>query len=213
MSLLEIFKLDIYMRIAVALVDGHINVYEALDYQDETLKGTHTAKSGLFLRDFPGRLLLYPAESATCAMIFFGGDQTDAGIAALCGLAAGLVDMTLSKLDGHFKEFKILIDIFVGIVTGLIGGLFHQHLADGVCLKSIFLGTLYWFFYGTAFVVGILEIIAGELQTGVTRFVAVSVKTFVLSLGAGIGLMIATSSDASKAWEESTQSKCGDNLG
>jgi len=38
----------------------------------------------------------------------------------------------------------------------------------------------YWFFYGTAFVIGILEIIAGELETGVTRFVAVSVKTFVL---------------------------------
>ena len=31
---------------------------------------------------------------------------------------------------------------------------------------------------------GLLEIIAGELETGVTRFIAVSVKTFVLCLGA-----------------------------
>ena len=30
------------------------------------------------------------------------------------------------------------------------------------------------FFYGTAFVIGLLEIISGELETGVTRFVAVS---------------------------------------
>ena len=44
------------------------------------------------------------------------------------------------------------------------------------------MGTLYWFFYGTAFVIGLLEIIAGELETGVTRFIAVSVKTFVLCL-------------------------------
>ena len=30
----------------------------------------------------------------------------------------------------------------------------------------------------TAFVLGILEIISGELETGVVRFMAVSVKTF-----------------------------------
>jgi len=30
------------------------------------------------------------------------------------------------------------------------------------------MGTLYWFFYGTAFVIGLLEIIAGELETGVS---------------------------------------------
>ena len=187
----------------MALVDGHIDVYEALEYQENTVKGKHTAKSGLFLRTFPGRLLLYPAEAATCAMIFFGGDLEDAGIAAICGFATGFADLVVGKLGGHFKEFSILLDIFVGLLTGLIGGLFHNFSADGVCLKAIFLGTLYWFFYGTAFVIGILEIIAGELQTGVTRFIAVSVKTFVLSLGAGIGLMIATSSKASSSWSES----------
>ena len=47
-------------------------------------------------------------------------------------------------------------------------------------MVSIFMGTLYWFFYGTAFVVGLVEILAGELETGVTRFMAVSIKTFVL---------------------------------
>ena len=41
---------------------------------------------------------------------------------------------------------------------------------------------------GTAFVVGLLEIIAGEIETGVTRFIGVSVKTFVLCLGAGFAL-------------------------
>lgn len=55
------------------------------------------------------------------------------------------------------------------------------------------MGTLYWFFYGTAFVIGLLEIIAGELETGVTRFIAVSVKTFVLCLGASFGMMLGLS--------------------
>lgn len=57
--------------------------------------------------------------------------------------------------------------------TGIIGGLWYKFV-DPCCLNAVFLGTLYWFFYGTAFVIGILEIIAGELETGVTRFIAVS---------------------------------------
>lgn len=53
---------------------------------------------------------------------------------------------------------------------------------------------------------GILEILAGELETGVTRFIAVSVKTFVLSLGAGFGLLVV--GDASKVWLEQAEN-CG----
>lgn len=190
---------DIYLRIAEALIDGEINVHEALNYQSETKKGLHTAKSGLFLRDFPGRLILYPLEAATCTMIFFKGDLADAGVAAICGAVAGLIDMILGRIGG---DMKILVDITVGITTGIIGGLFHR-FGGQYCISSIFLGTLYWFFYGTAFVVGILEIIAGELQTGVTRFIAVSVKTFVLSLGAALGLMIASGDLAINDWFQS----------
>lgn len=50
-----------------------------------------------------------------------------------------------------------------------------------------------------------MEIIAGELETGVTRFIAVSVKTFVLSLGASLGLMIAVGGDALKTWNLSNE--------
>ena len=55
---------------------------------------------------------------------------------------------------------------------------------------------------GTAFVIGLLEIIAGELETGVTRFIAVSVKTFVLCLGASFGMML-TLDDSAQSWQES----------
>lgn len=193
------------MRIAIALIEEQINIHEALIYQSETKQGVHTARSGIFLRDFPGRLVLYPFESATCAIIFFGGDLADAGVAAICGFTAGLFEYMITTIGG---DLKILVDTVVGISTGIIGGLFYERAGRAFCLPSIFLGTLYWYFYGTAFVIGLLEIIAGELETGVTRFIAVAVKTFVLSLGAGIGLLITTTSGATDAWFDSQDQAC-----
>lgn len=135
---------DIYYRIAMALIQGQITVHEALLYQSETKQGLHTAGSGLFLRDFPGRLVLYPLLSATCAVIFFSGTWIDAGVAAICGLAAGIMDYILSYFGG---QAKVLTDVMVGISTGVIGGLWYNYVGS-ICLSSIFLGTLYWFFYG-----------------------------------------------------------------
>jgi hypothetical protein len=193
------------MKIAEALIDGDIDVHEALIFLAETKEGQHTARSGIFLRNFPGRLILYPLEAASCAVIFFKGGWRDAGVAAICGFVSGCIEYLLVSLDGGFK---ILLDVTVGFSTGFIGGLFDIYL-EGLCLPAIFLGTLYWFFYGTAFVIGILEIIAGELETGVTRFIAVSVKTFVLSLGSAFGLMLVTFSGSHEAWTNSQSNHCG----
>ena len=154
------------------------------------------------------RLVLYPLQAATCAVIFFTGTWIDAGVAAICGLAAGLFEYLLSWVGG---QATVLIDVVVGLSTGVIGGLWYEYNGNNVCLSSIFLGTLYWFFYGTAFVIGVLEIIAGELETGVTRFVAVSVKTFVLSLGASLGLMAASGGGASATWF-SSNTHCDNNF-
>jgi hypothetical protein len=111
---------DIYYRIAMALIEGQINVHEALVYQREAKQGKHTAKSGLFIRNFPRRLILYPGQAATCAVIFFNGEWIDAGVAAICGLAAGLIDYSLSRVGGRAT---VLLDVLVGISTGVIGGL------------------------------------------------------------------------------------------
>lgn len=138
---------DIYMKIAVALIEGHVDVHKALRFQTETKEGKHTARSGLFLRDFPGRLVLYPLEAATCAVIFFGGDWTDGAIAAVTGIAAGLIEMAMGYLG---TTGKVILDVLVGTATGAIAGLFYRS-SPTHCLSSIFLGTLYWFFYGTAF--------------------------------------------------------------
>jgi len=195
---------DLYMKIAVALVEGRIDIHQALNFQSQTKHGKHTAASGLFLRDFPGRLVLYPFQAATCAVIFFAGDWYDAGIAALCGLVAGCVEYALSTIGG---DAKTLIDVLVGTSTGAVAGLFYRYDGERTCLPAIFLGTLYWFFYGTAFVIGILEIIAGELETGVVRFMAVSVKTFVLTLGTTFGMRIVLD-DSMSAWLDQ-KNNCG----
>mmetsp|Transcript_1003 Transcript_1003/g.1540 ORF Transcript_1003/g.1540 Transcript_1003/m.1540 type:complete len:672 (-) Transcript_1003:155-2170(-) len=189
---------DLYTKTAAALVGGHITVHEALIHQTEIKKGMHTATSGqLFQRNYPGRLLLYPWQAATCAIIFFGGSYSDAGVAAICGFVAGLLEWGIGTVGG---DFKILNDIIVGLSTGIIASLFYQYESPIYCLKGIFLGTLYWFFYGTAFVIGILEIIAGELETGVTRFVGVAIKTFVLSLGAALGMSLVLSDLPYDVW-------------
>ena len=119
-------------------------------------------------------------------------------MAAICGLAAGLIEYFMVSFAG---SNTLLIDILVGTSTGAIAGLFYRYLGQRTCLPAIFLGTLYWFFYGTAFVLGILEIISGELETGVVRFMAVSVKTFVLTLGTTFGMQL-TLADSLEAWQD-----------
>mmetsp|Transcript_35120 Transcript_35120/g.46571 ORF Transcript_35120/g.46571 Transcript_35120/m.46571 type:complete len:706 (+) Transcript_35120:70-2187(+) len=195
---------DLYMRIAIAYLDEHITVHQGLIYQDETKAGKHTAKTGLFIRAFPGRLVVYPFEAATCAVIFFGGDWYDFGVTALTGFVSGLIEYLLVTIGG---SAKLMVDVIVGVSTGLIASLFYRYDGEHTCLPAVFLGTLYWFFYGTAFVLGILEIISGELQTGVVRFLAVAVKTFILSLGTSFGMQIVLDSPK-EVWFD-TVGNCG----
>lgn len=187
---------DMFMRIASALYNGHMTVHEALLFQQEAKEGKHTAGTGLFIRDYPGRLIILPAMSSTCAVIFFGGTHREAGVAAICGLVTGLIEYFLVRVGG---EATMLIDLAVGFITGVIGSLFYHFDGQNYCMVSIFMGTLYWFFYGTAFVVGLVEILAGELETGVTRFMAVSIKTFVLCVMCCCGILV-TLDNPAQVW-------------
>jgi len=195
---------DLYEKIAIAVIEGEIGIHDALIIQLETKRGKHTARNGLLLRTNPGRLVLYPFQAATTCVIFFGGDWYDCGVAAICGLVAGIIQWILSSKSvfANVNESAILTDMFVGFSTGIIGGLFVQFYDHTFCLSGIFLGTLYWFFYGTAFVIGLLEIVGGELNTGVVRFLAVSIKTFVLSVASAVGLTVVLQGDVYRTWSE-----------
>lgn len=258
---------DKYMRLAKALMAGSLDVHRALTYQTEIKEGLHTARSGIFLRTWPGRILLYPLVASTCTGIFFGGDWDDAIIAAVCGIATGVVEWTAGKLG---RSGAVTMDALVGFVVGIITGFVYNradtfysgghclpavddnacaavtalddsvacdavgegvctYLEDKLCMSSILMGTLYWFFYGTqcqarfsvslsrfdgypehmvdtlqrngcssscicwqyaeclevchgtgtAFVIGLLEIICGELETGAqSANIVVSLSNF-----------------------------------
>lgn len=138
---------NLYYKTAVALVEKDIGIHDALIFQKELKEGRHTSPGGRFLRDNPGRIVLYPCQAATCAVIFFSGDWLDAGVAALCGLVAGLLEwaLTSKRVVKNPNESKILIDLVVGLSTGLLTGAFFEATGGQVCLRSVFLGTLYWY--------------------------------------------------------------------
>ena len=135
----------LYVKIANAHIQGRLDIHDALLFQTAVMDGKHTARSGRFLREFPGRLLLYPLEAATCTVIFFGGDKTDGCIAAVCGLATGLVQYGLLSYEQRSgSKVTVVVDVAVGTITGAIGGLFYLHGEESSCLSAIFMGTLYW---------------------------------------------------------------------
>lgn len=187
-----------FSQISVAVVEGHLTVSEAMNYQDEVNRGEHTPWINWQLRTHYGRCVLYPLEAATCALIFFEGDYFSALIALVTGTAAGLIEAVLTK---HGGEVKYATDFLVGVSIGIISMLVYAYNGP-YCFKAVFLGTLYWFFYGTAFVIGLLEIIAGELELGVTRFVAVGVKTLMLSMGCVFGMQLVVDNPYEKWVEE-----------
>ena len=63
---------DLLTKVATAFTERRINIHQALLFQTEIKQGVHTAKSGLLLRQFPARLLFYPFQAATCAVMFHG---------------------------------------------------------------------------------------------------------------------------------------------
>ncbi len=145
---------DKFMRIATAVIKGNIDIHRALQYQVDVAAGKHTACTGLFLRTNPGRLVLYPLVAATCTMIFFGGDIHDGGVALITGLASGLIEYACQNAG---QTGSLTLDMFVGMSTGAITGAIYYNMGENLCISSILLGTLYWFFYGTAFVIGFLD--------------------------------------------------------
>eukprot|EP00808_Paulinella_micropora_P029702 g56736.t1 len=125
---------DLYTKVAVALIEDRIDIHAALKFQIECKQGKHTAPCGLFLREHPGRLVLYPIEAATCAVVFFNGNWRDAGVAALCGLVTGLIEANIKRFG---QIGSVVLDLFVGLATGVIAGVFQRFLGPNFCLSSI----------------------------------------------------------------------------
>ena len=94
----------------------------------EAKAGKHTAKTGLFYRDYPGRLVVLPAMAATCAVIFFGGTEKEAGpggtwrVIFCFGsfLSEPFGDHSFQFFDFCLRPFPRGVAAICGLVTGLI---------------------------------------------------------------------------------------------
>lgn len=111
-------------------------------------------------RDFPGRALVIPIMAASCATVFFGGTWYDFGFAAACGLAAGIV----AWIGAVYDQLTGIVDYMAAVFTAMIAVATISSFPDSACYSAQVLGTLYWFLYGTAYVLSLYEITNNQVR-------------------------------------------------
>ena len=139
-------------------------------------------------RDYPGRAGVLVIMAPLCATVFFGGTWWDFFLSFPCGLAAG----SLAWLGTKHEELAGVTDYLVSIVVGAIAMIFSSAFPERTCFSAQVFGPLYWFFYGTAFVLSLYETTNNQLVTGVSRFFQAFLRSYGLALGAACGAWIAS---------------------
>lgn len=75
------------------------------------------------------------------------------------------------------------------ILTAMISVMSFTFYPESTCFSAQVMGTLYWFFYGTAFVLSLYEITNNQLMTGLSRFVQALLRSYGLAFGSGLGVV------------------------
>ena len=113
---------------------------------------------------------------------FFGGNLTDAILAALCGLVVGLI----GKFMGNMKTnpfFKTIVSSFImAVVAYSMAGLGLTNNVDAVII-----GTLMILVPGLLFTNAMRDIIYGDTNSGVNRIVQVLLIAMAIALGVAAG--------------------------
>lgn len=174
-------------KIGWAVLDKSLPVQDGLRaIRDMSSRGP-TRRVENYYREFPGRAFIIPLMSSTCATTYFNGGWLDFGFAAACGAASGLVAWVATM----HEQLAGVSDYLAAIVTAMIATAAVTTFPDSTCFSSQVLGTLYWFLYGTAFVISIYEISNNQLITGTTRFIQATLRSYGLAFGSLIGVWIA----------------------
>jgi len=180
----DMYTVFVMTNIARGVLNGSISPKEGLKLIRNHEQSHTYSKIEAGYRDFPTRAGVVPLMAATCATVFFGGTWYDLGFAAVCGLVGGIV---ASICTAH-EQLTGVMDYVVAILTALISvasvTLFHTK----TCFSAQVLGTLYWFFYRTAFVLSLYEMTNNQLMTGVLRFAQAALRSYGLAFGAIIGV-------------------------
>lgn len=145
------------------------------------------SKFETFYRNMPGRVLVLILLAFSSAFAFFKGTWIDLGFAACTAMVAGLICLAASNNPLVSK----MQDMLISIVAALIATIGITLVPNGTCFAAEVLGTLFWFLYGTAFMISLTEIYNGQLVCGVTRLALALINTFGLAFGSSFGLWMA----------------------
>lgn len=112
--------------------------------------------------------------------ILFGGSYIDCFCAGICGLVIGLV----SKLMENLKVNQFFKTIFASFVMALLAYLFN-FLSICNRVDSVIIGALMILVPGLIFTNGMRDIIYGDTNSGINRFVQVFLIAAAIALGTG----------------------------
>jgi uncharacterized membrane protein YjjP (DUF1212 family) len=134
-------------------------------------------------KNMPGRVLVLILLAFSSTFAFFKGTWIDLCFAACTAMVAGLICLAAS----NNPLFSKIQDILLAIVAALIATIGITLVPNGTCFAAEFLGTLFWFLYGSAFMISLTEIYNGQLLCGVTRLALALINTFGLAFGSSLG--------------------------
>lgn len=174
-------------KIGWAVLDKTLSVHDGLRAIRDVGSRGPVRRVEKCYREFPGRAFIIPLMASTCATVYFQGTWLDFGFAAACGAASGLVAWVATM----HEQLAGVSDYLAAIVTAMIATGAVTTFPDSACFSSQVLGTLYWFLYGTAFVISIFEITNNQLITGTSRFIQATLRSYGLAFGSLIGVWIA----------------------
>lgn len=174
-------------KIGWAVLDKTLSVHDGLRaFRDVGSRGP-VRRAEKCYREFPGSVFIIPLMASTCATVYFQGTWIDFGFVAACGAASGLVAWVATM----HEQLAGVSDYLAAIITAMISVAAVTTFPDSACFSSQVLGTMYWFLYGTAFVISIFEITNNQLITGTTRFIQATLRSYGLAFGSLIGVWIA----------------------
>lgn len=161
-------------RVGTMVANGSIGVEEGLK---AILAKTADQRFEQLYRQPPGRPFAVALMALGTTTICFGGNLVDGMFASLEGLIAGFLEMFCSE------GFVALAISFYSIMV------VNDH-PETTCFSSQVIGTLFWFYFGTAFIIALFEVASGQLRIGILRLFFALVDSFRHAVGIAVAIVV-----------------------
>ena len=130
--------------------------------------------------------IAYACTSFTGSLLFFGGDFTDALIAAFLGVVVYFISFLCTLIEDLSQIECFLSSLVVSILSYLI----ETYIVSGRCIFAQVFGGVVWMFPGVSIMIALLEIYSRSIVYGSARLVyAISLASqlgFGLAMGCGM---------------------------